>query len=262
MPGVEPSGFNPKPAPTVSTPSSPTTTSPLIPPDPTVPVRQLFKTIVHVTVGPSKIVFPVHRELLCAASTFFTAALNPRHGFLESVTSTVHLPEARPAIFEYFVQWLYTRSLGHEDLDGQEQPAYFRLIGLYALADMLGVEGCKNDVCDKVGRLAEERNCVVNPDDTRMLWGEVREGAGLRVLVLDLFAFKKTGRLVETHEDSWDERFLRDLVARLKTTKGWEGGSRFAPWRSPAAMCEKYHEHADGVAQFGGDYRCTTKTAE
>lgn len=88
---------------------------------------------------------------------------------------------------------------------------------------MLGVEGCKNDVCDKVGRLAEERNCVVNPDDTRMLWGEVREGAGLRVLVLDLFAFKKTGRLVETHEDSWGG-FLVFLFFFLVGLVG-EGGS-------------------------------------
>ncbi|KAI4134008.1 MAG: hypothetical protein LQ347_001873, partial [Umbilicaria vellea] len=177
--------------------------SPLPPPSPDVPVRQLFKTIVHVTVGPSRIVFPVHRELLCTASPFFTAALNPSHGFLESATSIVHLPEARAPIFEYFVQWLYTRSLSHEDLDGQEHPAYHRLIGLYTLADMLGVEGCKNDICDAVGRLAEERNCVPNPDDTRALWGEVRESAPLRMLVLDLFSFKKTDRLVETHEDSW-----------------------------------------------------------
>ena len=115
----------------------------------------------------------------------------------------MHLPEARPPIFEYFVQWLYTRSLGHEDLNGQERPAFFRLIGLYALADLLGVSGCKNDICDLVGQLAEERNCVPSPDDTRVLWGEIREGARLRTLVLDLFSFKKTDHLIETHEDSW-----------------------------------------------------------
>ena len=43
-----------------------------------------------------------------------------------------------------------------------------------------------------------------------------------------------------------DERFLRDLVARLKTTRGWEGGSRAAPWKEMRLMCEKYHEHLGG----------------
>ena len=78
------------------------------------------------------------------------------------------------------------------------------------------MEGCKNDVCNLVGGLAEERNCVLNPDDTRMLWGEVREGAPLRVLVLDLFAFKKTDRLIDTHEDSWGGFFFsfrREIAA-------------------------------------------------
>lgn len=87
---------------------------------------------------------------------------------------------------------------------------------------MLGVEGCKNDVCDAVWRLAEERNCVPNPDDTRVLWGEVREGAPLRMLVLDLFSFKKTDRLVETHEDSWGEsRSRHELVEGVVT---WMAG--------------------------------------
>ena len=36
-------------------------------------------------------------------------------------------------------------------------------------------------------------------------------------------------------------------MTRLKTTRGWEGGSRAAPWKVEGGMCEKYHEHSNGL---------------
>ena len=54
------------------------------------------------------------------------------------------------------------------------------------------------------------------------------------------------GRTTDGADLCTDERFMRDLVARLKTTRGWEQGSRMAPWRSTKTMCERYHEHEDG----------------
>jgi hypothetical protein len=35
-------------------------------------------------------------------------------------------------------------------------------------------------------------------------------------LIIDLFAFKKTDRLLESHADNWHAGFLRDLVVHLK----------------------------------------------
>ena len=40
--------------------------------------------------------------------------------------------------FEYFVQWMYTRTLTHENLDGPH-PAYFRLVRLWKVGDWLQV---------------------------------------------------------------------------------------------------------------------------
>ena len=44
---------------------------------------------------------------------------------------------------------------------------------------------------------------------------------------------------MQTHPDSWDERFLRELVGRLKRREGEEE----APWRDKKTRCERYHEH-------------------
>ncbi|KAL8723489.1 MAG: hypothetical protein Q9225_000222 [Loekoesia sp. 1 TL-2023] len=171
----------------------------------TPPTRSLFKTIITVTVGPTSEPFLVHRERFCAASPFFAAALNPSYNFKESKSDTLALPWARPIDFEYLVQWIYTRTLDHEELNECQHPAYFRLIRLWLLADELQVEGCKNAIVDMMARVADKSNSVPTPDDTRTVFGEdgVREGSGLRGLVVDLFAWKKTDHLVEGHEDSW-----------------------------------------------------------
>ena len=192
--------------------------------------------------------FTVHGGLLSSQSAFFRAALNGRHGCVESADGVVRLPDDRVDAFEYFVQWLYTRRLEHEAVDARP-PAFFPLLHLYALADKLGVEALKNDVVDRVVRLADDHNTVPAPDDTRILYADIREAAPVARLVLDLFVFKRTDRVVESHTDSWDERFLRDLVVRLKREQREGNGAKAGtargqvPW--VADLCGNYHEHTE-----------------
>ncbi|KAL9039179.1 MAG: hypothetical protein Q9180_002684 [Flavoplaca navasiana] len=220
----------------------------------TPPARSLFQTILTVTVGEEKRPFLVHREILCAVSPFFAAALNPSYDFRESRSSTFNLSFARPVDFEYLVQWIYTRTLTHEEV-AAPHPAYFRLIRLWILADELQVEGCKNAIIDFMAKTADESNSVPTPDDTVTIFGEngVREGCGLRNLVVDLFAWKKTDHLVEGHEDSWDETFLRFLVTRLKRMN-WTDKAH-APWRNQSSRCRLYHEHNDQSSCGEGEKR-------
>lgn len=148
----------------------------------------LFKTPITLNVGPTLTPFPLHLEALLSISPFFTATFNPHYGFRESLTSSLSLPTHNPQDFEYFVQWLYTRTLTHESLDGPH-PAYFRLIRLWKVADWLQVQGLKNAIADEMARRADTTNSVPTPDDTRNIFEEgVEEEMGrLRELVLDLF---------------------------------------------------------------------------
>jgi len=96
-------------------------------------------------------------------------------------------------------------------------PAYFRLIKLWKVADWLQVSSLKNAIVDCMCRIADATNSVPTPDDTRAIWGDdAGDTSQLGKLVLDLFVWKKTGHLIDTHPDSWDERFLRSLVGKLK----------------------------------------------
>ncbi|KAL8806813.1 MAG: hypothetical protein Q9182_001073 [Xanthomendoza sp. 2 TL-2023] len=67
--------------------------------------------MVAVLVGEENERFTIHKRLLCQFPFFKTAY---EGGFKESAASTVKLPEHDPAIFRFFVYWLYTGKLdGH-----------------------------------------------------------------------------------------------------------------------------------------------------
>lgn len=251
--------------------------------------RHLFRTPVTVSAGPEKHPFPVHLEILLTASPFFAAAYNPSYTFSDSPkspTSNTSSPDSSPNYnnlslpsvshldFEYFIQWLYTRTLDHEDLTGPH-PAYFKLIRLYGLADQLQVTALKNRIVDELSSVADKTNSCPTPDDTRVVWddesgcaipssclfpsavkgrndgggqaaggcgGWVGEGGGggLRELISDLFVWKKTDKLIAEHADQWDERFLREVIVKLKREKA--RGDK-APWRDRVRACKRYHVH-------------------
>ena len=160
----------------------------------------------------------------------------------------VKLPEDRADVFDYFLCWLYTRRLDHEAVDAVEpvKPAYFWLLHLYCMVDKFGVESCKNAIVEKVAKLAEETNSVPTPTDTWIIFETFgnQEHNKMRRLVVDLFAWKRTDNLLDSHEDEWHPRFMRDLVVRMKRE---DVKNTPKPWLRD--LC-RYHEH-------GKDGRCT-----
>ncbi|MCJ1422540.1 hypothetical protein MMC29_000420 [Sticta canariensis] len=169
---------------------------------PILPTRHLFQTIVNIAVGRTTEVVPVHRELLCSVSPVFEATFNRELGFRESHTSYCTLPETRVEVFQYFVQWLYTRSLEHEDLVGSK-PAYSRLIRMYVLGDLLGATMLKNAVIDKMVEVVNQTLACPIPADTELLYQNTMETAKLRILMLDVFENRNIEKLIKTHEGNW-----------------------------------------------------------
>ncbi|KAI5204702.1 hypothetical protein E4T39_03475 [Aureobasidium subglaciale] len=217
--------------------------------------------------GQGQTTYTIHKDLLTAESPFFSAALNG--AFAEGLDQTVRLPEEKPEIFEWFLWWLYTGSLTtptptnchteprrqrmhgvlglpgqgppfqhhmtHNDGDLRNtagSPKYFLLLDLYALSDKLMTTTLCNHIVDTIARLSESTNSVPTPSDTWILYDTIRDNAPMRKLILDLFAYKKTDKLLESHKDEWHPRFLRELVVKLKRP-GLESLDRhsLSPWR-------------------------------
>ncbi|KAI4285630.1 MAG: hypothetical protein L6R38_000532, partial [Xanthoria sp. 2 TBL-2021] len=74
-----------------------------------------FDDTVTVHVGPDNERFSIHKRLVCQFP-FFEAAFNGN--FQESAAGILKLPEHDPAIFRFFVYWLYTGKL-----DGHHYPS-------------------------------------------------------------------------------------------------------------------------------------------
>lgn len=124
-------------------------------------------------------------------------------------------------------------ALNDDDLrNAAGSPKYFLLLDLYSLSDKLLTSTLSNHILDTLSRLSESSNSVPTPSDTWILYDSIRDTAPMRRLILDLFAYKKTDKLLETHKDDWHPRFLRDLVVKLKRP-GQEALDRhvLASWR-------------------------------
>ena len=184
------------------------------------------------------------------------------------------LPEDRLEDVEYFLRWLYSsRSLQHPKLDELQRPAnrkqkptFSVLLRLWIFADKYSIRELQNDICDKVVSVAEQENACPNPEDTWTLYEEVNEGARIRDVVLDLFAWKRTEKLLEEHEDAWHQRFLRSLAVRAKKAMRPPDPPK-GPVQPPQSMTAKspartlppwkvdqcaYHDHVEGEKCFTG----------
>ncbi|KAF2786417.1 hypothetical protein K505DRAFT_318487, partial [Melanomma pulvis-pyrius CBS 109.77] len=177
-----------------------------------------FTTTCELLIGPAPTPtrFLLHTSLLTTQSPYFRAALTS--SFLETSTQSISLPDISVEIFTLAVAWLYTGRITPVPFkDGR--PAYYTLLHLWILGDRLCFEGLRNAVLDTLAECADRTNSVLTPSDTRILYDQIPESASgdrIRDLVLDLFAFKKTDRLLKEHSDRWHAAFLRDLVVRLK----------------------------------------------
>lgn len=133
------------------------------------------------------------------------------HGYHATRThgpNTILPPPPHPALIDQHLDGDLRNSAG--------SPKYFLLLDLYALSDRLLTTPLSNHILTTLARLSESTNSVPTPSDTWILYDTLLPNSALQKLVLDLFAYKKTDKLLETHKDDWHPRFLRDLVVKLK----------------------------------------------
>lgn len=146
-----------------------------------------------------------------------------------------HQPPTHPALIDQHLDGDLRNSAG--------SPKYFLLLDLYALSDRLLTTPLSNHILTTLARLSESTNSVPTPSDTWILYDTLPPNSSLQRLILDLFAYKKTDKLLETHKDDWHPKFLRDLVVKLKRP-GPEAISRHSlvSWRprswSTSKACE------------------------
>ena len=105
-------------------------------------------------VGEQRIPFNVHQTLLCAASPYFIA--NLKHGFEETSTQTITLPEEDANDINLFVLWIYYGL--RWPLSCLSNDRFMQLAHIYAFADRVGIVRLMNDVVWELFSLRSQDN--------------------------------------------------------------------------------------------------------
>lgn len=162
----------------------------------------------------------MHKELLCAASPFFKAALEGK--FEESVRGKVVLEDTSVEAFGLFNEWLYTAKITEDqcqergltvlELHLKDKPSYRQLLDVWLLADYLLVHQLQNYIADKMQ--AKYTNRPVLPiADFAYLYEKTQPGSPMRKLMVDMSVWKHRGssESYRTHI----KQIPRDMAADL-----------------------------------------------
>lgn len=152
-------------------------------------------TVIAVLVGPNKITYRLHKDLLCAQSPFFERCL--KSNFLEKGKEEVELPEDLPEVFEQFIHWIYRDDV----IKPKDQDSLELVIHTYVFADKLCMSFFKNRIVTRIRAYHEYAGIHVN---SLALWRSLDVPESL---LLGRFLFDQAGYDMLKHPRKY---FLRD----------------------------------------------------
>ena len=147
-------------------------------------------SIVTLDVGPNKITFHVHQELLFKSSPVFKAAFSGN--CRESDEHRMALPEDDPETVERFMQWLYFNSLGLTKgvCSDTWDKRYWQLARLNTLADKFDVRLLKNAIIDELFALRMTPGVrSPQPPVVGYIYENTTETSSLRKLIVVWYAW-------------------------------------------------------------------------
>jgi BTB/POZ domain len=134
--------------------------------------------MVRIFVGPERVEYNLHKELLCERSSFFQAAFEGP--FQEGQEKVMNLPEDSMASFEILVLYVYGSALA--PVAPRKVGAYIRL---YGLAEKLCMENLANEVVDMILVFFRGLGRLVRPNQLELGYSVSSPGSGLRRYLSD-----------------------------------------------------------------------------
>ena len=194
--------------------------------------------------------YHVPEELLVEKSQFFRAAC--RNEWKEAKSRVVKLPDVDPAIFNYYLLWVYRGRLPVrnewdvycDDWEDDAIAVQSDLVKLWILADRLADVRLRNAIMDEIVAAMDKHKSaqlvLFRPEMTVLAWSATTAGRPLRQLILDYYVFYVYASDVEQDVDKHHPEFVKELMlASLRMVD-----DNCSNWRIPVEMgrCH-YHEH-------------------
>ncbi|KAK2018177.1 Bromodomain-containing protein [Colletotrichum eremochloae] len=161
---------------------------------------QPHPTFLIVLVGPNEKPFGIHKDFMCARSTYYRDLFKKQeNATTDTIEHVVKLPHTTPEVFGLTQLFLFTGQVSEEV---GTFPSYEALIGVWKLGHELGIDG----LCDKTLEAMKEcRRLTRQIPATPLLvqvWKDTPEGSTLRKLLL-----------------SWAAEYMRSSDARAEFAK-------------------------------------------
>jgi hypothetical protein len=183
--------------------------------------------------------FHVHHNLLIAHSKFFRYALDSQ--WRTDVTKPIALIDTRPAYFELYAQWLYSKRLPRNNLPGQ-------FARLYVLGERIEDEAFKRVVLASM-----RRNTAPCLTTTRMIYQNTTVGSLARPTVADSIvrnitpAIWKPWELDLTTDGELMLGILTALLTQLPLTSQWPERTATPQYHIGVTNMTRYNAILDSV---------------
>ena len=164
--------------------------------------------------------FTVHKDSLCANSSFFASATSGY--WIESAEKLVRLPSVEPRVFDAYVHWTYTSKI---DLSGtcqqhkacNHKPSYLPLAKLWVLGDMLLDHKLCNRVTAKIWSKFDDVKDLHVPSLPAMcyVFENTSADSPLRRLFTDMWVLQPDSDFFIENEKALPQELIVELARRF-----------------------------------------------
>lgn len=166
----------------------------------------------------------------------------------------INLPEAKPAAFEVYLQYLYTgdvvalceetRHTDAEDKSDESRTdvakAQYLVVDTYILAEMLLDIEAKNALIDEFALLIKRGDTLIAVTKINEIFEATPDTSPLRRLLVDYAAFTSSSESFANNGEAFTNEFLVEVCLTLMETRHYSSQKLLEFKHSKC----KYHEHA------------------
>jgi hypothetical protein len=215
-------------------------------------VYSAFEGTIRVLVGPKRVVFDVHKAMLCESSSFFQKAINGP--FREAEKKEIELPFDEPHIFTGILNWIYRKAFD-PDLDAV---TWLDLAKLWIIADKFDIPVLRHRVilaiCQKHWKLVAingpSTHCRgvanISPATVDHIYECTRDDAGLRHVIVALFVDSIPLKQLQDRIADFPADFLADVFGICWAEK-MNGGPKNAITKISNKTVDLCTKHAPSV---------------
>lgn len=165
---------------------------------------------VIVLVGPEETPFSLHKDFLCAQSSYYRKHFATQADAVEAI---VKLPDTSTEVFGFAQHFMYTDAVFPEDT---EMPSYEALVGLWKLGHDLGIEGLCDRTLETMKEVQEATGKIPGPPLLVQVWRDAPEGSTIRGLLLHWAAdYMRSSKSNAEFAKSLPQEVLSELVLAM-----------------------------------------------